>query len=66
MDGSEVTALELAAVDLADPARVGVPVTAAKALLSKEMGSDPTPADQKQVSFPSSNSRRREKNESRR
>ncbi len=37
MDGSEVTALELAAVDLADPARVGVPVTAARALISKEM-----------------------------
>jgi len=37
MDGSEVVALELAAVDLADPARVGVPVTAARAMLSKEM-----------------------------
>jgi hypothetical protein len=38
MDGSEVTGLELAAVDLADPARVGVPVTAARAMISKEMG----------------------------
>ncbi|MFN8451035.1 MAG: hypothetical protein U0521_21270, partial [Anaerolineae bacterium] len=37
MDGSEVTALELVAVDLADPARVGVPVTAAQAVISQEM-----------------------------
>ena len=44
MDGSEVTALELAAVDLADPARVGVPVTAAKAMISKEMGEERTAA----------------------
>ena len=44
MDGSEVTALELAAVDLADPARVGVPVTAAKAMISKEMGETSPPA----------------------
>lgn len=43
MDGSEVTALELVAVDLADPARVGVPVTAAQAVISKEMEGDPTP-----------------------
>ena len=40
MDGSEVTALELVAVDLADPARVGVPVTAAQAVISKEMEGD--------------------------
>jgi hypothetical protein len=37
MDGEEVQALELVTVDLADPARVGVPVTAAKALISTEM-----------------------------
>ena len=37
MDGDEVKALELVTVDLADPARVGVAVTAAKAHLSKEM-----------------------------
>ncbi len=37
MDGSEVTGLELVTVDLADPARVGVPVTAAKPVISKEM-----------------------------
>lgn len=37
MDGDEVKALELVTVDLADPARVGVPMTAAKAHLSKEM-----------------------------
>jgi hypothetical protein len=39
MDGDEVAALELVTVDLADPARVGVPMTAAKAHLSKEMQS---------------------------
>ena len=46
MDGSEVTALELVTVDLADPARVGVPVTAAKPVISAEMteeSADPTP-----------------------
>lgn len=43
MDGSEVTALELVAVDLADPARVGVPVTAARAVISKEMEGNLTP-----------------------
>lgn len=37
MDGDEVKALELVTVDLADPARVGVPMTAAKAHISKEM-----------------------------
>lgn len=37
MEGDEVKALELVTVDLADPARVGVPMTAAKAHISKEM-----------------------------
>jgi hypothetical protein len=37
MDGSEVTSMELVTVDLADPARVGVPVTAARPVISKEM-----------------------------
>ncbi len=37
MDGDEVKALELVTVDLADPARVGVPVTAARAMISQEM-----------------------------
>lgn len=37
MDGDEVRALELVTIDLADPARVGVPVTAARAHISKEM-----------------------------
>jgi hypothetical protein len=37
MDGDVVKGLELVTVDLADPARVGVPVTAAKAHISKEM-----------------------------
>ncbi len=43
MDGSEVTGMELLAVDLADPARVGVPVTAARPVISSEMKDDPTP-----------------------
>ena len=37
MDGDEVKALELVTVDLADPARVGVPITAARAQISQEM-----------------------------
>jgi hypothetical protein len=45
MDGSEVTALELVAVDLADPARVGVPMTAARAIISKEMITTETAED---------------------
>jgi hypothetical protein len=40
MDGDEVKALELVTVDLADPARVGVPMTAARAHISKEMSAD--------------------------
>lgn len=42
MDGDEVKALELVTVDLADPARVGVAVTAAKPVISKEMGAVPS------------------------
>ncbi|HVU12160.1 MAG TPA: hypothetical protein VHD90_12825, partial [Phototrophicaceae bacterium] len=56
MDGSEVTGMELVAVDLADPARVGVPVTAARPAISKEMEADPTPD-------PSPTSERGEKDE---
>ncbi len=41
MDGDEVKALELVTVDLADPARVGVPVTAARPAISAEMSSLP-------------------------
>ena len=41
MDGDEVKALELVTVDLADPARVGVPVTAARAHISQEMEEKP-------------------------
>src|SRR5690606_26836387 len=37
MDGDTVASLELITVDLADPARVGVPVTAARAHISREM-----------------------------
>jgi hypothetical protein len=40
MDGDEVKALELVTVDLADPGRVGVPVTAAKPVISKEMSAE--------------------------
>ncbi len=45
MDGDEVKALELVTVDLADPARVGVPVTAARAHISQEMEEEPSPPD---------------------
>lgn len=41
MEGDEVKALELLTVDLADPARVGVPVTAAKPVISTEMSKQP-------------------------
>lgn len=40
MDGDEVAALELVTVDLADPARVGVPMTASKPHISKEMSTE--------------------------
>lgn len=37
LDGSKVTDLELITIDLADPARVGVPMTAAKAHVAMDM-----------------------------
>jgi hypothetical protein len=37
MDGEDVTSLELLSIDLADPARVGVPITAARPVVSVEM-----------------------------
>lgn len=49
MDGEDVTDADLITVDMADPARVGIPITAAKPHLSSEMieGQDdkPTPTD---------------------
>lgn len=45
-DGDVVTNLELISLDLADPARVGIPMTAAVPAVSAEMQGDETPAKQ--------------------
>lgn len=37
MDGDDVIALDLITIDVADPARVGVPMTAARPLITQEM-----------------------------
>lgn len=46
MEGDDVTELDLIKLDLADPARVGIPMTAAMPALSTEMQPDPAAAQQ--------------------
>lgn len=41
MDGDQVVHLQLLTVDIADPMRVGVPITAAKPVLSSDMQGEP-------------------------
>lgn len=50
MEGDDVTELDLIKLDLADPARVGIPMTAAKPALSTEMQPDPASAQKPESS----------------
>lgn len=56
IDGSSVTGLDLISIDLADPARVGIPMTAAKPIVATEMSGE----EQKDIKMESKEEQKKE------